>query len=224
MHVTNSFYIGLLSASVGVGFLLGVLILPRIHRHVTNDFVFMAILTAGDAVTAGLFMLIPECPSNHSLCFELLLRRRHLADLLGGFDEAPAWHSGGLGPRDDQHDRPARRLHWPIYLRLVGEINRHQPLGFRRHSGHLADRPCPHSVLARATNSASRVAGASARGGKCRLAVLWRTGGAKSRAPPRKASKGTEHEHFRPPEASARPESAGDGRRGWDRRRDRQGV
>jgi MFS family permease len=60
MHITTPFYIGLLSASVGLGFLIGILVLPRIHRHVTNDFVFLAILTAGDAITAGLFMLTPS--------------------------------------------------------------------------------------------------------------------------------------------------------------------
>jgi MFS family permease len=59
MHVTNSIFIGLLSASVGLGFLIGILVLPRIHRHVTNDFVFLAVLTAGDAITAALFMLTP---------------------------------------------------------------------------------------------------------------------------------------------------------------------
>ena len=59
MHVTNTIFIGLLSASVGLGFLIGILVLPRIHRHVTNDFIFLAVLTAGDAITAGLFMLTP---------------------------------------------------------------------------------------------------------------------------------------------------------------------
>ncbi len=41
------------------GFLLGILILPRIHRHVTNDFVFLAVLTAGFAISAAVFMIIP---------------------------------------------------------------------------------------------------------------------------------------------------------------------
>ena len=59
MHVTNSIFIGLFSASVGLGFLIGILALPRVHRHVTNDFVFLAVLTAGDAITAALFMLTP---------------------------------------------------------------------------------------------------------------------------------------------------------------------
>jgi MFS family permease len=60
MHITNSFYIGLLSASVGLGFLLGVLVLPRIHGRVKNDFGYLGVLTAGDAITAALFMLIPS--------------------------------------------------------------------------------------------------------------------------------------------------------------------
>ena len=60
MHITTPFYIGLLSASVGLGFLLGVLALPRVHSRVTNDFAYLAVLTAGDAITAAAFMLIPD--------------------------------------------------------------------------------------------------------------------------------------------------------------------
>jgi MFS family permease len=59
MHASSPFVVGLLSSSVGFGFLFGILILPRIHRHVSNDFVFLAILTAGFAISAAVFMVIP---------------------------------------------------------------------------------------------------------------------------------------------------------------------
>ncbi|TDV16490.1 MFS transporter [Paraburkholderia caballeronis] len=47
MNVTSPFVIGLLAGSVGIGFLLGVLILPRIHRRVDNDCVYLGWLTVG---------------------------------------------------------------------------------------------------------------------------------------------------------------------------------
>lgn len=60
MHVTNPFIIGLLSSTVGIGFLLGILILPRLHRHVTNDFVFLGGVTTGLVLSSALFMLVPS--------------------------------------------------------------------------------------------------------------------------------------------------------------------
>jgi MFS family permease len=56
MHVKSPFMIGVLSSSVGVGFLIGVLVLPRIHRRVTNDCVFLGVLTAGLVVSAIAFI------------------------------------------------------------------------------------------------------------------------------------------------------------------------
>ena len=56
MHVKSPLMIGVLSSSVGIGFLLGVLILPRIHRRVTNDCIYLAVLTAGLIVSAILFI------------------------------------------------------------------------------------------------------------------------------------------------------------------------
>ena len=52
MHVNRRCIVGLLSSSVGIGFLLGVLILPRIHRRMSNDCVYLGILTAGLVVSA----------------------------------------------------------------------------------------------------------------------------------------------------------------------------
>jgi MFS family permease len=57
MQVSSPFVVGLLSSTVGIGFLLGVLILPRIQRHVSGDCFFLAIVTAALALSAVLFML-----------------------------------------------------------------------------------------------------------------------------------------------------------------------
>jgi MFS family permease len=56
MHVKSPLLIGLLSSSVGIGFLLGVLILPRIHRRMSNDCVYLGVLTAGLVVSACAFI------------------------------------------------------------------------------------------------------------------------------------------------------------------------
>ncbi|RQN39522.1 MFS transporter [Paraburkholderia tropica] len=56
MNVTSPFMVGVLSASVGVGFLLGVLVLPRIHRRVSSDCGFLAWLTGGAVVGAAAYM------------------------------------------------------------------------------------------------------------------------------------------------------------------------
>lgn len=53
MHITSPLVIGLLASCVGVGFLLGVLVLPRIHRRVNADCAYLGVLTAGPAVCAG---------------------------------------------------------------------------------------------------------------------------------------------------------------------------
>jgi len=47
MHVKSPFLVGVLAASVGLGFLLGVLILPRIHRRYGNDCAYLGMLTVG---------------------------------------------------------------------------------------------------------------------------------------------------------------------------------
>ncbi|SAL45206.1 major facilitator transporter [Caballeronia peredens] len=56
MHVNTPFLVGLLSSSVGLGFLLGVLILPRIHRRYGNDCVYLGVLTAGLVAGACAFV------------------------------------------------------------------------------------------------------------------------------------------------------------------------
>src|SRR4051794_39772205 len=60
MGVTSPFIIGLLSSTVGIGFLLGILTLPRLHRHITNDFVFLGGVTTGLVLSSALFMLVPS--------------------------------------------------------------------------------------------------------------------------------------------------------------------
>jgi MFS family permease len=47
MKVDSPFVVGLLASSVGFGFLIGVVILPRIHRHFDNDCVHLGVATAG---------------------------------------------------------------------------------------------------------------------------------------------------------------------------------
>lgn len=47
MHISSPLVIGLLSSSVGMGFLIGVLVLPRIHRRVTSDAIYLGVLTIG---------------------------------------------------------------------------------------------------------------------------------------------------------------------------------
>jgi len=56
MHVKSPLLVGLLSSSVGVGFLVGVLLLPRIHRQVRQDCLFIGILTAGVVASACAFV------------------------------------------------------------------------------------------------------------------------------------------------------------------------
>ena len=56
MQVSNPVLVGLLSGTVGFGFLVGVLTLPRLHRRATGDFRFLAAATAGLVVASGLFM------------------------------------------------------------------------------------------------------------------------------------------------------------------------
>ncbi len=58
MHVDAPLLVGLLAASVGLGFLLGVLVLPRIHRRIDNDCVFLGVLTAGLVVGACAYLAV----------------------------------------------------------------------------------------------------------------------------------------------------------------------
>jgi MFS family permease len=56
MHIASPFLVGLMASSVGLGFLLGVLVLPRIHQRVKSDFVFLGVLTAGLLLSACAFI------------------------------------------------------------------------------------------------------------------------------------------------------------------------
>ena len=56
MHVKSPLMVGILSSSVGLGFLIGVLVLPRIHRRLTHDCRFLGILTAGLVASACAFI------------------------------------------------------------------------------------------------------------------------------------------------------------------------
>ncbi|WP_345815773.1 MFS transporter [Paraburkholderia sp. PREW-6R] len=67
MHVQSPFMVGVLSSSVGIGFLLGVLVLPRIHRRVGNDCVYLGMLTAGLIVSAVLFISSAWLPAQLAL-------------------------------------------------------------------------------------------------------------------------------------------------------------
>ncbi|SAK82671.1 major facilitator transporter [Caballeronia arationis] len=61
MHVKAPLVVGLLSSSVGIGFLLGVLILPRIHRRMKSDCLYLGVLTAG-LVASGLAFIASTSP------------------------------------------------------------------------------------------------------------------------------------------------------------------
>ncbi|SDV50751.1 MFS transporter [Chitinasiproducens palmae] len=56
MRIEQPFLVGVLSASVGFGFLAGVLILPRIHRRYDNDCVYLGVLTIGLVAGAAAFI------------------------------------------------------------------------------------------------------------------------------------------------------------------------
>ena len=56
MHVKSPLLVGVLSSSVGIGFLIGVLVLPRIHRRITSDCTFIGVLTAGLVISALAFI------------------------------------------------------------------------------------------------------------------------------------------------------------------------
>lgn len=56
MHVKSPVLVGFLSSSVGIGFLIGVMLLPRLHRRVSNDCSFLGVLTAGVVASACAFI------------------------------------------------------------------------------------------------------------------------------------------------------------------------
>ncbi|WP_261316424.1 MFS transporter [Burkholderia dolosa] len=56
MHVSSPVVTGILSSTVGFGFLVGVMTLPRIHSRVSSDCGFLGVLTAGVVVSACAFI------------------------------------------------------------------------------------------------------------------------------------------------------------------------
>ncbi|MDH0746809.1 MFS transporter [Pseudomonas sp. GD03842] len=60
MHITSPLTVGLLSSSVGFGFLAGVLSLPRIHRKLDRDADCLALFTLGLIASAVAFTLIGD--------------------------------------------------------------------------------------------------------------------------------------------------------------------
>ncbi|WP_419727888.1 MFS transporter [Lichenicola sp.] len=47
MNVTSPLLVGVLSSSIGIGALIGVLVVPRVHRRVSSDSLFLAAVTIG---------------------------------------------------------------------------------------------------------------------------------------------------------------------------------
>ncbi|RKP58675.1 MFS transporter [Pararobbsia silviterrae] len=60
MNVKSPLLVGFLSSSVGIGFLIGVLILPRLHRKLDNDCAYLGALTAGMLISAIAFIAIHD--------------------------------------------------------------------------------------------------------------------------------------------------------------------
>ncbi|WP_296180428.1 MFS transporter [Pseudomonas sp. UBA1879] len=58
MQMTSTLTVGLMSSSVGFGFLAGVLILPRIHRKLDRDTYSLSLFTGGLIVSAVAFTLL----------------------------------------------------------------------------------------------------------------------------------------------------------------------
>lgn len=60
MNVKSPLLVGFLSSSVGIGFLVGVLTLPRLHRKLTNDCTYLGLLTTGVVISAIAFIAIHD--------------------------------------------------------------------------------------------------------------------------------------------------------------------
>ncbi|MCS3472294.1 MFS family permease [Pseudomonas sp. JUb42] len=60
MQITAPLTVGLLSSSVGVGFLCGVLVLPRIHRRIARDCYCLGLFTGGLILSSVAFTLIDD--------------------------------------------------------------------------------------------------------------------------------------------------------------------
>jgi len=60
MQITSPLTVGLLSSSIGFGFLVGVLVLPRIHRKIGRDCYCLGLFTSGLIASSVTFTLIND--------------------------------------------------------------------------------------------------------------------------------------------------------------------
>ncbi len=60
MQISSPLTVGLLSSSVGIGFLAGVLVLPRVHRNIARDCYCLALFTCGLITSSVVFTLIDD--------------------------------------------------------------------------------------------------------------------------------------------------------------------
>jgi len=67
MQITSTLTVGLMSSSVGFGFLAGVLILPRIHRKLDRDTYCLSLFTGGLILSAVAFTLIEAASARIAL-------------------------------------------------------------------------------------------------------------------------------------------------------------
>ena len=67
MKVSSPFLVGLLSSSIGIGALIGVLVLPRVHRRMASDGLALAIFTLGFLVCGLGFSMIGNHPAQIAL-------------------------------------------------------------------------------------------------------------------------------------------------------------
>ncbi|MGX5218461.1 MFS transporter [Pseudomonas segetis] len=67
MQISSPLTVGLLSSSVGIGFLAGVLILPRIHRKIARDCYCLGLFTCGLIASAVAFTLIDNASARIAL-------------------------------------------------------------------------------------------------------------------------------------------------------------
>lgn len=67
MQITSPLTVGLLSSSVGIGFLAGVLVLPRIHRKIARDCYCLALFTCGLIASSVAFTLINDASARIAL-------------------------------------------------------------------------------------------------------------------------------------------------------------
>lgn len=67
MQITSPLTVGLLSSSVGMGFLAGVLVLPRIHRRIARDCYCLGLFTCGLIASSVAFTLINDASARIAL-------------------------------------------------------------------------------------------------------------------------------------------------------------